>query len=72
MNLTTSAFILGEFAVIVEGTFFSLSWDIMEPISYMMLLFNELVAFGWFYMFITKPSSNVSLKDHIHSKSVNK
>ena len=57
MGYSVSTVILAELYIIIEGTFFSLSWDIMEPISYMMGLFNSTVAFGWFYLFISNPSS---------------
>lgn len=31
---------IGQFGFIMWGTFFYLSWDIMEPISYVMMLGN--------------------------------
>jgi hypothetical protein len=69
---SAALFILAELGIIVEGTYISLSWDIMEPISYMMLLFNELMAFGWFYIFITKPKSSSSMRDHLLNRSIEK
>jgi hypothetical protein len=44
----------------------------MEPISYMMLLFNEVVALGWYYVFILKPTSSISFKSHLQSRSLEK
>jgi hypothetical protein len=35
-----STIIIAEFAGIMAGTFLYLSWDIMEPISYVMMLTN--------------------------------
>lgn len=45
--------ILAELGIISVGTFSILSWDIMEPISYLMLLGNYTMGFGWYVMFIT-------------------
>ena len=44
-----------ELAIIMEGTFVSFSWVIMEPISYCMILANFNLGFLWFYMNITNP-----------------
>ena len=32
----------------------------MEPISYMIGMFNFTCGFGWYYMFITKPNSQTA------------
>ena len=72
MASSAAFFILAELGIIVEGTYVSLSWDIMEPISYMMLLFNELMVTGWFYMFIMKPKSSASMRDHLLNRSIEK
>ena len=37
------------------GTFNWLSWDIMEPISYLMMFGNFTAAFGWYTLYITDP-----------------
>jgi hypothetical protein len=55
MGFSVSSFIAAEIYIIVEGTFNSLSWDIMEPISYLMALFNGVVGFAWYYKFISQP-----------------
>lgn len=47
--------LLGELGVIIFGTFFELSWDIMEPISYLMGLSNFTAGFAWYYLNITNP-----------------
>ena len=47
--------ILAELATIGVGTFSILSWDIMEPVSYLMMLGNFTLGFGWYVMFLTKP-----------------
>ena len=50
-----SSVLLAELGIIAGGTFLVLSWDIMEPISYLMGLTNFVGGFGWYYMFVTKP-----------------
>jgi hypothetical protein len=35
-----SSVVIGQFGFIMAGTFLYLSWDIMEPISYVMMLGN--------------------------------
>ena len=69
---SAALFILAELGIVAEGTFVSLSWDIMEPVSYMMFLFNELMAFGWFFMFISRPKSSTSMRDHLFNRSIEK
>ena len=39
---------VGQFAFITSGTFFFFSWDVMEPITYLMLMTNLTCAFGFF------------------------
>ena len=45
----SSSIVVGQFVFIMTGTFHYLSWDIMEPISYLMMLGNFTAGFG-FYM----------------------
>jgi hypothetical protein len=42
-----SSILIGQFAAIVGGTFVFYSWDVMEPISYIMLFSN--FTFGFFF-----------------------
>jgi|LauGreDrversion4_2_1035121.scaffolds.fasta_scaffold1749476_1 hypothetical protein len=35
-----SSIVIGQFGFVMAGTFLYLSWDIMEPISYMIMLGN--------------------------------
>ena len=72
MASSAALVILAELGIVVEGTFVSLSWDIMEPISYMFLLFNELMVFGWFYLFISRPQSSISMRNHFLHRSIEK
>ena len=49
----SSSVVVGQFALITVGTFHYLSWDIMEPISYLMMLGNFTTGF-WFYTIAKK------------------
>ena len=55
VGLGISSILFAELAIIAQGTFVTLSWDIMEPISYLMALGNFTAGFGWYYLFITNP-----------------
>ena len=57
LGLTISSILFAQLAFVTQGTFVTYSWDIMEPISYMIGMFNFTCGFGWYYMFITKPDS---------------
>ena len=46
--------ILGELAFITYGTFVEWSWDIVEPMSYLIGLFNFSVTFAWAALHITR------------------
>ena len=48
--------IAAETAFIIEGTFNSYSWDVIEPISYQLSLFNMVAAMGWYYAFLYQPN----------------
>ena len=39
---------IGQFTLITVGTFHYLSWDIMEPISYLMMYSNFLAGFTYY------------------------
>lgn len=39
---------VSQFAFIFGGTFFLFSWDVMEPIAYLMLTGNMTVSFAYF------------------------
>ena len=41
-------FFIGEFSFITTGTFFLYSWDVMEPMAYLMMLGNMTFAFAYF------------------------
>jgi hypothetical protein len=71
MGLSVSAFIAAEIFIIVEGTFFSLSWDIMEPISYLMALFNGVAGFAWYYRYISQPECQ-SFHEYLKQRSIAK
>lgn len=45
--LGTTVF-MGQFALITAGTFHYLSWDIMEPVSYLMMYGNFVCAFTYY------------------------
>ena len=47
-----SSIVLAQFAGIFYGTFEALSWDIMEPICYLMTFGN--FTFGFFFYLIAK------------------
>lgn len=47
--------ILAQLAFIIEGTFVTYSWDIIEPISYQIGLLNMCGGLGWYYMFLYNP-----------------
>ena len=49
--------LVAELGIIGVGTFSILSWDIMEPISYLMSLANFSAGFGWYYLHITNPKT---------------
>lgn len=44
-----------QLGVIAVGTWSILSWDIMEPISYLMGLGNFTAGFGWYLIYINNP-----------------
>lgn len=48
--------ILAQLAFIIEGTFVTYSWDIIEPISYQIGLMNMCGGLGWYYMFLYNPN----------------
>lgn len=39
---------VSEFTFIFSGTFFLYSWDVMEPMAYLMMLGNMTAAFAYF------------------------
>ena len=51
--LTGSSIVIAQFGIIAFGTFEYLSWDIMEPVSYLMMFSN--FSFGYlFYLRMKK------------------
>ena len=44
--------LFAQLAFIVEGTFNTYSWDVIEPISYQLSLINMSAALGWYYMYL--------------------
>lgn len=57
-----SSVVIAEFATIMIGTFEVFSWDIMEPISYLMMFSN--FTGGWFfYMLMKKDLELTNLHD---------
>ena len=62
---------LGQFAFIMSGTFIYFSWDVMEPISYMMLLTN--FTFGFFFYNIIKRDLELStIRDILNARFANR
>lgn len=57
-----SSVLVAQFYVIMAGSFHYLSWDIMEPISYLMLLGNFTFGF-WFYLLNKKDLELSSLQE---------
>jgi hypothetical protein len=47
----SSSIVVGQFFLITLGTFHYLSWDIMEPVSYLMMLGNFTCGFGFYLAF---------------------
>lgn len=45
------AIIAAEMGLVGYGTYEALSWDIMEPISYIISLINMTAGFGWYTYF---------------------
>ena len=46
--LLGSSIVIGQFAFIVLGTFHYLSWDIMEPLCYLMMFGNFTASYAFF------------------------
>jgi len=55
VGVAASSVLIAELAIITVGTYVTHSWDIMEPISYVMMLGNFTFTFGWFVAFIENP-----------------
>ena len=53
-----SSVVLGQFGIIFYGTFHVLSWDIMEPVCYLMTLGN--FTFGYLYYLLQKKDMEYS------------
>jgi len=56
-GVSITGILIAQMAFVAQGTFVTLSWDIMEPISYMIGMLNFTAGFGWYYMFVTRPDS---------------
>jgi len=52
LGLGLVSFIFAEMVFIGYGTYEAFSWDIMEPISYVISLFNMTAGFGWYAFFV--------------------
>lgn len=55
------------------GTYEALSWDIMEPISYVISLINMTAGFGWYAMFVKSPNKQTPpqfYKEYYKSKKL--
>lgn len=48
-----SSIVIGQFVIIFQGTFHYLSWDIMEPVCYLMTLGNFTAGYA-FYLAMKK------------------
>lgn len=46
------SFIFAEMVFVGWGTYEAFSWDIMEPISYVISLANMTLGFGWYALFV--------------------
>ena len=55
---------IGQFALIFYGTFHYLSWDIMEPVCYLMT-FGNFTAGYFFYVYMKKDLDLVAQDRHI-------
>lgn len=62
-----SSIVIGQFGFIMAGTFLYLSWDIMEPISYVMMLGN--FTFGMLFYAKYKEEFELSTLQEMISKS---
>ena len=56
LGVGLSGALFAQLYIIGMGTFNWLSWDIMEPISYLFMLGNFTLGFGWYTAFIQDPS----------------
>lgn len=56
IGLGIVSIIAAEMGLIGYGTYEALSWDIMEPISYVISLINMTAGFGWYAMFVKSPN----------------
>ena len=54
-----------EFGVIVGGTFHWLSWDIMEPLCYLMLLGNFTCSYAFFFAMRQEHDLELSSVHHL-------
>ena len=52
MGLGLTGFLFSEMAFIGWGTYEAFSWDIMEPISYVIMLANFNAGFMWYAIFL--------------------
>ena len=51
-----ASFVMLELAICAGGTYETFSWDIMEPISYLMGLLNFFACFSWYCRFLNEPA----------------
>ncbi len=63
-----STIFVGQFAFIMSGTFVFFSWDIMEPISYLMLFSNFTVG-ATFYSIYKKDMELSTLREIFANRS---
>ena len=62
-------------SVIGYGTYESLSWDIMEPISYVISLANMTAGFAWYAIFVYDSSKQTPpewYREHYKQKKLSK
>lgn len=62
LGVIGSSVLFAELAIVTVGTFSIYSWDIMEPISYIMISGNFVFSFGWFVAYL----DNKQLQDPIN------
>jgi len=51
--------VLGEFAICLVGTYETYSWDVIEPVSYIMGWFNFVAYAAWYCRWLEEPEKQV-------------
>ena len=59
LGVSLAGFVGLEFLICLIGTYETYSWDIIEPVSYMMGWFNGVVGFAWYCRWMNEPEKQV-------------